>query len=83
MIEVWKILNEEEDVKYSTWFTMASDHSMKVTRQSSNPYNILKPKYNSDIRKNFFSVRIVDMWNNLLENVHKAGSIGDFKGMYY
>ena len=82
MIEVWKILNEEEDVKYSTWFTMASDHSMKVTRQSSNPYNILKPKYNSDIRKNFFSVRIVDMWNNLPENVHKAGSIGDFKREY-
>ena len=82
MLEVWKILNGKEDVDYTTWFTLASDHQTQITRQSSNPHSILKAKFTSDIRKNFFSVRIVDTWNNLPDSLHKANSIDDFKREY-
>ena len=44
--------------------------------------NHLKPKFTSDIRKKFFSVRIVDTWNNLPDSLHKANSIDDFKREY-
>ena len=56
MIEVWKVLHGEVNVDPSVWFDMASDNSVRNTRQSSSPYN-LKPKpWNLEIRKNFFSV---------------------------
>ena len=33
---------------------------------------IIKPRENSEIRKNFFSVRVIDGWNNLPEEIKSA-----------
>ena len=82
MIEVWKVLHGEVNVDPSVWFDMASDNSVRNTRQSSSPYN-LKPKpWNLEIRKNFFSVRVVGHWNKLPHNVQCAPSIDTFKARY-
>ena len=82
MIEVWKIMNNKEDVKYNTWFTLASDRTVQPTRHSSSTHFISKPKFNTDIRKNFFSVRSVDPWNNLPQNVYDVSTLNMFKNEY-
>ena len=82
MIEVWKVLHGAVDVNPDIWFDLASENSVRTTRQSSSPYN-LKPKpWNLEIRKNFFSVRVVSHWNKLPLNVQNAPSIDAFKASY-
>lgn len=36
-----------------------------ATRMTSDPINLCKPRANLEIRKNFFSIRVVDEWNKL------------------
>ena len=82
MIEVWKILHGEENVEADTWFTMALGQNDRVTRQSSDPLNLVKPRARLDMRQNFFSVRCVDPWNSLPTDVKSAKSLNSFKNKY-
>ena len=42
----------------------------------------MKPKSNLDVRKNFYSCRVVDHWNDLPGHVQGAKDVGDFKVKY-
>ena len=44
--------------------------------------NIVKQKVNSDLRRNFFSNRIVDHWNQLPSSVKNATDVNNFKNLY-
>ena len=44
--------------------------------------NLVKPKSNLDVRKNFYSCRVVDHWNDLPGHVQGAKDVGDFKVKY-
>ena len=44
--------------------------------------NLVKPKAKSDIRKNFFSHRVVDKWNALPSNIKNATDVNNFKNQY-
>ena len=44
--------------------------------------NIVKQKATLDIRKHFYSHRVVDHWNNLPSSVKNADSVNDFKNLY-
>jgi hypothetical protein len=54
----------KEKVDPSCWFTMASD-SERVTRQSADPLNIRPGAPRLDIRRYFYSQRVVDSWNSV------------------
>ena len=83
MIEVWKILHREENVDPSTWFQLASQGATHNTRQASVDSLNLKPQnWNGEIRRNFFSVRVVGEWNKLPASVQNSGSIESFKINY-
>ena len=41
-----------------------------------------KPSFNLEIRKNFFTVRSVDIWNNIPEKVRRAQTVNGFKTQY-
>ena len=82
MIEVWKILHGEVNVDPSIWFTMASEAAERCTRQSSSPLAIKPPPWKGDIRRHFFSVRVVNDWNSLPLAVQDAHSINAFKNSY-
>ena len=83
MIEVWKILHGEENVDPSTWFRLASDGAARNTRQASvDSLNLKPPPWNGEIRRNFFSVRVVGEWNKLPASVQNSGSINSFKRNY-
>lgn len=73
MIEVYKLLNMKEDIDYGIFF-MLSDQS---TRSNGRKLKVKTCK--KDIRKNFFSLRVISEWNQLPESVVTAPSINCFK----
>ena len=82
MIEVWKILHGQEDVDPRSLFTFAGDNSVQKTRSSSFHLNVVKPRFKSDLRKNFFSVRTCDKWNDLPNSIRESSSLNNFKNNY-
>ena len=67
------------------------DEQHQITRQavsvaddgsSSGTENLVKPKAKLEVRKNFFSCRVVDPWNNLPNTVRKSGTVNEFKKNY-
>jgi hypothetical protein len=61
MLQTYKILSRKEKVDPICWFTMASD-SERVTRQSADPLNIRPGAPRLDIKRYFYSQRVVDSW---------------------
>ena len=81
MIEVWKILHGKEDVDFKTWFSLVDDYHSRTTRLSDSLI-LAKPKAKLDIRKYFFSHRVVDRWNALPYKVKNADCLDTFKCIY-
>ena len=82
MIEVWKLLHGKENVDKSHWFTLASEVAMRPTRQSSAPLAIKPPHWKGEIRRNFFSNRVVEHWNHLPQTLQNSSDINSFKNHY-
>jgi ribonuclease P/MRP protein subunit RPP40 len=70
MQQTYKILSGKEKVVPSCWFTMASD-SERVTRQSADPLNIRLETPRLDIRRYFYSQRVVYSWNSVPHDIKK------------
>ena len=81
MIEVWKILKGHENVKIYTFFKMVDEYSARTTRLSDSMM-LAKPIARLEIRKNFFSHRVIDPWNNLPFHIKNSPSINSFKNSY-
>ena len=79
MIQTWKILNNKDRVRESTWFTRLNDARIRHTRLTDSNMNLLIPRANLEIRRNFYSNRIPRLWNNLSENIKNATSLDQFK----
>ena len=71
MIETFKILTGKEHVNCSKFFQLADvtsglrGHSLKV----------FKPRCHTTVRRNFFSLQIVNEWNKLPQDVVDASSV--------
>ena len=90
MLQTYKTMNGIDDVDASTWFTKVSD-CHKRTRQAVGiscdgevveGMNIIKPKCRLEVRRNFFSCRVVDPWNVLPSSVQGAVNVQGFKESY-
>jgi hypothetical protein len=90
MIQTFKIIHGIDDVDPSTWFAKVSDHHQKTRNAVSvsndgqviDELNLLKPKSRLEVRKNFFSCRVVDSWNSLPASVQGAKDVNGFKEAY-
>ena len=74
MIEVFKLLNYKENINYNTFFelnnnTITRGHDLKLKAKSSK----------KEIRKHFFSVRVISEWNGLPDKVVSAPTLNSFK----
>ena len=81
MIEVNKILNGFSSVNKNIWFEQV-DPNGPHTRNLSDPLNLKIKNVRSDIRKNFFSQRVVPFWNRLPNTIKAAPSLDVFKARY-
>jgi hypothetical protein len=74
-IETYKILNKIYDERVT--FTLFSLNSSNITRGHS--LKLVKNRCRTETRKNFFTNRVVDVWNNLPNSVVTAKNVETFK----
>jgi ribonuclease P/MRP protein subunit RPP40 len=77
MIEVYKILRGVSRVNRGIWFQWSAN-----SRTRGHRFKLAKSRSRLDIRKNFFSQRVVNIWNKLPEAVVEADSVNSFKNKY-
>ena len=90
MIQTFKILKGIDHVDYKTWFTKVNECHQRTRLAVSvsdngeilHSENLLEPQSRLDIRRNFFSCRVVQPWNNLPPCVQNAADVQDFKVKY-
>ncbi len=61
MVQVYKILHGHDRVDKSQWFPLVAGNKM-CTRLATGVMNLAKPRFNTDMRKNFFTVRVMESW---------------------
>ena len=71
MIETYKIMRGNYDLDVCP--EMRKDTNIKGTRVHG--YKLFKRSCNTDLRKKFFTMRVVETWNGLREEVVEAKSM--------
>ena len=82
LIIMYRIMTGKDVVPHNTWFKMMSDRDNNgvQTRTATGALNVLPPSQaQNEIRKNFFSQRVVDKWNKLPDLVKQADTVNTFK----
>ena len=74
LIQIYKIYNGIDDVNFHSLFSPATS---SLTRNSEG--KILMRHCNTNLRKFYFSNRIISNWNSLPYNVKNANTLNDFK----
>ena len=81
MLYVYKILNGREDVDKANWFSMASE-GIRTTRVAAHKLNLKVTHGRLDVRKNFFSVRVTGLWNDIPGHIKDQKTATGFKNAY-
>ena len=83
-IQTFKILKGHDNVNYKVWFDTYSDNpSSQSTRLSNHPLNLrYRGLPRTEVRKNFFSQRVIPAWNNLPSEIKDSITISAFKNNY-
>ena len=74
MIETYKILNRYYNMDPSTFFTLNISFSTR-----GHLFKLFKKRSRLLIRHNFFSNRVVNLWNSLPDLVVSAPTVATFK----
>ena len=96
LIQTYKIVNQIDDLNVNNFFKMAEDRHNHATRRQVtivpgvtpeeeervDNKNFVKQQANGDLRRNFFSFRVVDEWNKLPSAVKNAKNVNNFKNLY-
>ena len=81
MIEVWKLMNGHEKVDVTQILSLAGQHCERSTRSVAN-LGLVQTAASLDLRKNFFSNRVVTPWNRLDPVIKHAQTLDAFKASY-
>jgi len=81
MCMVHKILQGRGGLNPETWFEMAGD-SARPTRAGADPLNIRVRHGRLDMRRNFFSLRVIEDWNKIPPEVKRLKKSEVFKRTY-
>jgi len=78
-IDTYKYLNGNYMVDYTQ---LLKCHQTRGLETRGNGWKLQKKSSQSNLRSNFYSIRIVNLWNSLLEEVVGALSVNCFKGRF-
>ena len=78
---VYRVVTEKDDVRADTWFRPAAA-GLRQTRNATGPLNLQANHGRLDIRRNFFSARVVDNWNAIPTEIKLLTTISSFKSAY-
>ena len=62
-----------------TWFTLVGPNPARVTRDTADPLNIVRQIPRTEIRRNFFSQRVINHWNALDSATKNSPTVNAFK----
>ncbi len=72
----------EDNVNKSAGFTPATEGQVRVTRMAADPLNVRQQASRLDIRKQFYSHRVVDTWNKVPTDIKNIVTVSSFKMAY-
>jgi hypothetical protein len=78
---VHKILCGQGSLDSDQWFERAAD-SVRATRSSTNPLNLKMIQGRLEIRRNFFSNRVVSTWNDIPSDIRETARSENFQRKY-
>ena len=81
MIQCYRMLNGLSNVDVNSFFTYSCDRHTLNT-QSAAEEKLVSAKATLELRKNFFTNRIVNVWNDIPYEIRTAPSINSFKNQY-
>merc|ERR1711911_421879 len=81
MIETFKMLNSFSDVDYTSWFNLIPP-TARQTRSNTGYMNLERSFARTQVRENFFSVRVPPIWNSLPDDIKKSRTIQSFKKQF-
>ena len=77
LIQVFKIIKKIDNLEYSNFFKFAT-----TDRTRGHRYKLAKDRSKLEVRKHFFSQRVINSWNELPASVVEAESVNSFKNRY-
>ena len=77
---VHAIMHRRGNLDPNTWFETQNTH--RNLRSTADPLNIRKKKGKTEIRNNFFSIRVVDHWNKIPQELKAVENHIRFKNNY-
>ena len=78
VIQVFKILKGYDKVNPNTWFEFETRRSTRNSHQM----NLKIKRRNTDLARNFFTVRAASHWNKLPSHIKEATTLSNFKSKY-
>ncbi len=81
MTQVYKILTEKDMVKSDTWFLPVNNEG-RSTRSTADPLNLRIQPARLEVRRNFFTNRVVEDWNKIPSSLKSAKTVKSFKNGY-
>ena len=81
MAQVYKIVTGKDKVNSDTWFTMARD-GQRLTRGNAHPLSLKQQRSRLEVRRNFFSQRVVESWNAIPAVIKDSKNVSSFKRLY-
>jgi len=74
LIEVFKITHGLSSLSLGTFFVLDTD-----SRTRGHPWKLKKRRMNTDMRRHFFSERIINWWNKLDRETVCVSTVNNFK----
>ena len=81
MLQTYKILTGKDKVKSESLFVKASENE-RATRSSAYSLNLRVPASRLEIRRNFYSQRVPEQWNQELPALKQSKTAAAFKNAY-
>ena len=78
MILTYRLLKGEVGIEYNKTFTLSDDHY----NLRGHSWKLVKTREHLNVRRNFFSKRVIDKWNGLSVHEVEATSTSTFKIRY-
>ena len=83
LVQTYKILHGFDKVDSKVWFTTYGETQNRLTRASNFPLNLVRSRVSRlEVRQNFFSQRVIGLWNSLPVDVKNSKTVNTFKSNY-
>ena len=79
LVQTFKILKGIDRVDPDTWFNILGDNVTRLTRNTAYEGNLLAYRSNTNLSKNFFTNRVIPLWNALPTELKNSRNVKIFK----